>query len=239
MYPQNSNDERYEPPTNGADDTQGERYDDDDASTYRSGSNDPAVGYLIAIALAIGLTPSLPESTDVRFTLVWIILAGFGVLAWLLGNTTRIGQEKPENLAWGVVFGLLVGAPILLIGSSTLGQMSALVFRVGEAAMPIGVVLALLVFAMPTAETLFFRGVFQENRPFWLIGILSSVWSLALFLPLLDVGQFPAVAVIIAIILVLMNMIYSYVRQRNGLAAAWLCQITLNLLVFFLPYWLS
>jgi hypothetical protein len=30
-------------------------------------------------------------------------------------------------------------------------------------------------------------------------------------------------------------MIYSYVRQRNGLAAAWLCQIVVNVVVLFLP----
>jgi hypothetical protein len=31
-------------------------------------------------------------------------------------------------------------------------------------------------------------------------------------------------------------MTYSYVRQRNGLAAAWAAQIVVNLLVMFLPF---
>jgi hypothetical protein len=32
-----------------------------------------------------------------------------------------------------------------------------------------------------------------------------------------------------------MNLIYSYVRQRNGLAAAWICQIVANIVLLFLP----
>ena len=36
--------------------------------------------------------------------------------------------------------------------------------------------------------------------------------------------------------LVMMNVIYSYVRQRNGLAAAWVCQIVVNLVLLFLPF---
>jgi hypothetical protein len=31
-------------------------------------------------------------------------------------------------------------------------------------------------------------------------------------------------------------MTYAYVRQRNGLAAAWLTQVLINVLVFYLPY---
>ncbi|MCA9908344.1 MAG: CPBP family intramembrane metalloprotease [Anaerolineae bacterium] len=103
-------------------------------------------------------------------------------------------------------------------------------------ALSAGVVLAYLVFVMPLAETLFFRGLMQERRAFWLIGTLSTIWSLVLFAPMLDLLNFPGVAVLIGIALFLMNMIYSYVRERNGLAAAWLCQITVNIIVLFVPF---
>ena len=53
---------------------------------------------------------------------------------------------------------------------------------------------------------------------------------------MLEVTKFPAVAVIIGTALVMMNMIYAYVRQRNGLAAAWICQIVVNLILLFLPF---
>ena len=52
-----------------------------------------------------------------------------------------------------------------------------------------------------------------------------------------DVAQ--VIAVLTGSALVLMNVMYSYVCQRNGLAAAWLCQITINLLVDLLYPWLD
>ncbi|NWF71021.1 MAG: CPBP family intramembrane metalloprotease [Chloroflexi bacterium] len=199
---------------------------------YRSESADPLFGLLIAIALSIGLTPLLPQQADLRYTLVWAAMAGFGVLAWLLGSGTRIAQEKPENLVWGVVFGLILGAPLLLLGSSALASTVRRLF----ADMSVGTLLAYVVFVMPLAETLFLRGVLQEKRRFWMAALLSSVWSGVLYLPLLDVGRFPGPALVIGVTLLMMNVMYSYVRQRNGLAAAWLCQITANLVLLALPF---
>jgi hypothetical protein len=53
---------------------------------------------------------------------------------------------------------------------------------------------------------------------------------------MLDIGRFPAVAALIAMALVMLNLIYAYVRRRNGLAAAWVCQIIVNLVLIFFPY---
>ena len=99
-----------------------------------------------------------------------------------------------------------------------------------------GTLLAYLVFVMPLAETLFFRGVLQQNRAFWMVGLMGSLFSAAVFLPTLDIGRFPVVAVVIALALAMMNMTYSYVKQRNGLAAAWLCQIIVNMVLIFIPF---
>jgi len=198
--------------------------------TYRGATSDPTFGYLIAIALCIGLIPLIPENTDLRYTLLWTVMAGFGVLSWLLGNSARIWTETPENIGWGVIFGLIIAVPLLIVGGTTLQQTDQRLF----ANMSIGEVLAFLIFVMPLAETLFFRGVIQEIRPFWLVGILSSIWSILLFFPVLDANL--AVAVVVGTALVMMNMIYGYVRQRNGLAAAWICQIVVNLVLLFIPF---
>jgi hypothetical protein len=203
-----------------------------DTVAYRGAANDPTFGYLIAIALCLGLTPLIPENIDLRYTLLWMVIAGFGVLAWLLGNSARITTETPENLGWGVIFGLIIGVPVLIVGGSTLKQTSERLFI----EMSNGEVLAFLVFVMPLAETLFFRGVMQESRAFWIVGVLSSLWSILLFFPVLEVGRFPAVAIVIGTALVMMNMLLSYVRQRNGLAAAWICQIVANLVLLFIPF---
>lgn len=207
---------------------------------YRGASSDPVFGYLVALALAVGLLPLNPGNVDLRYVIVWLVLAGFGVLAWLLGSTTRIGQEEPENLSWGLVFGLMIGIPLLAVGSSTLTATARLLFsleRDGQlVTLSTGAVLALLVIVQPLAETLFFRGVLQETRPFWLVGLLASLWAGLLFLPLLDIGTYPIPSFTIATALVMMNMMYSYVRLRNGLAAAWLCQIVTNFVVLFMPF---
>jgi hypothetical protein len=202
---------------------------------YRGASNDPVFGYVIAVALSIGLTPLIPAGqVDLRYTILWMIVAGFGVLAWLLGNMPRIGQETPENLGWGIIFGLILSVPLLAFGGETLRRTDLLLF--GQ--MSLGGLLAYLVFVIPAAETLFFRGVLQENRPFLLVGLLSSVWSALVFFPVFwqDIGTYPAVAVVIGTAFIMMNIMYSYVRQRNGLAAAWLCQIVVNLVLLFIPF---
>lgn len=259
-YPANEpdDDDRLPPEPDDAEDDPAavdlddELYDDDDEEDdpaeararrpvmYRATSSDPVFGYLIALALAIGLTPLIPGNSDLRYVIVWAVLAGFGVLAWLLGNMTRIGQETPDNLGWGIIFGMVIGVPLWLFGGQTLTTTAQLLFSgfYGGQVAPVtpGAALALLLFAQPTGETLFFRGVLQETRPFWLVGLLASLWSGLLFLPMLDIGAYPFVTLLIGTALVMMNLMYSYVRQRNGLAAAWLCQIVTNLVVLFLPF---
>ena len=219
--------------------------DDDDSGEhepvqYRGTGSDPTFGYLLAIALSVGLLPLVPHNADLRYTLAWGVLALFGVLSWLFGTTTRIGRESVGNLAWGGVFGLIVAAPLMLIGGSTLTTTVRLMFQTSiggqVTSLPPGAVLAYLIFVMPLAETLFFRGFMQQKRPFVLVGLLSSVWSMILFVPMLNAGEYPLIAVIICIVLAVVNLVYAYVRDRNGLASAWVCQIVVSFVLLFLPY---
>jgi predicted membrane protein len=198
---------------------------------YRGERSDPIFGYLVAVAVALGTAPFLPAQADLRYTLSWGALAGFGVLAWLLGNSARVSDERPEDLAWGVVFGLILALLFLAFGGGTLSSTLSRVF-VG---MNIGTVLAYMVFVMPLGETLFFRALMQNSQPFWAVALFCTVWAGILFLPLLDVGRFPAPSALIMLMLLMMNLIYGYVRDRNGLAAAWLCQITCNVILLALP----
>jgi hypothetical protein len=202
-------------------------------TSYRGEASDPIFGYLVAVALSVGLLPLLGQNgADLRYTLSWGAMAAFGVLSWLLGSGARITQEKPENLGWGMVFGVILGIPLLLFGSSVLSTATHQLF----AGMTIGTLLAYVIFVMPLAETLFLRGLLQEGRSFWVIALLSSIWSIVLYFPLLDIGRFPAPSLVIAVMLIMMNLMYSYVRRRNGLAAAWLCQITANVVLLVVPF---
>jgi membrane protease YdiL (CAAX protease family) len=201
---------------------------------YRGNVGDPFFGFLIAIAISIGLTPILPAQADLRYTLALGAMAGIAVLTWLLGNFDHITQETPENLIWGIGFGLLFSVPFLLFFYDTFRRASLLVFP----DMPNGALLAYLLFVMPLAETLFFRGLMQRSLEFWATGLVAGLWSAVLFFPVMwgDIVRAPAVAFFLLIALAAMNMLYSYVRERNGLAAAWLCQIVVGLIVFFLPH---
>lgn len=201
---------------------------------YRGATGDPAFGLLLAIAISLGLTPILPAQADLRYTLAWGALAGVGVLAWLLGSADRVGQEDPIDLVWGVGFGVLLGMPFFLFGVDILERAARLLFP----AMSAGTLLAYLVFVMPLAETLFFRGLMQRQYEFYIVGGLAALWNVILFFPVMwqDVLAAPAVSVVIIVALIAMNLMYSYVRDRNGLAAAWLCQITALLLMTFIPF---
>ncbi len=200
---------------------------------YR-GTGDPAFGFLLALALSIGLTPMLPINADLRYTLAWGALAGVGVVGWLLGSSERITQEEPDDLLWGIGFGLLAGVLFLLFGGDVLERASRLIFP----GMNVGTLLAYLIFVMPPAETLFFRGILQQHFEFYTVGLLAGLWNVILFFPVMwaDILKAPAVAIIIGVALVTMNLLYSYVKERNGLAAAWICQIVGLMMTVFIPF---
>ena len=203
-------------------------------SQYR-GASDPLFGFIIAAALSIGLTPLLPGSIELRYTLAWGALAGVSVLSWLLGNMERIGQERPENLGWGILYAVMLGIPFLVFLSQQVLDPAADRLFPGMTA---GSLLAFLVFVMPIAETLFFRGLLQSQLAFWLVGLLATLWNIVLFFPVMwqSVAELPAVTLVIVILLLMMNLLYVYVRKRNGLAASWICQIVANLIILYIPF---
>lgn len=204
-----------------------------DPVVYRAAASDPIFGYLVALAISFGTMPLLPDGAALRYTVVWGILAVLGVTTWLLGNMERIGQEKPDNLIWGVLFGIVAGTPLYLFGGQTLSTTSQVLFRDQTA----GTLLAYLLFVMPLGETLFFRGVLQQYRGPLVVGGLATIWSALLFFPLIgSLREFWAVTVFIGTTLAIVNVVYSWVRERNGLAAAWLCQIIVNMILIYLPF---
>lgn len=200
---------------------------------YRGGSADPAFGFLLAISVSVGLTPILPEGADMRYTLAWGALALVGVLSWLFGSSDRIGQENPGDVAWGIGLGTIVSTPFVIFFFTTFGRAGHLIFS----DMGTGTVLAYLLFVMPLAETLFFRGLLQRWLDMWLTSLLAGVWSAVLFFPVMwgEILDKPAVAIFLTVALFVMNLMYSYTRERNGLAAAWVCQIVANVILIFFP----
>ncbi len=187
---------------------------------------DPAFVYMIFIVVTVlGLSKL---AVDVRYTLVWTVLSIVAVLAVII-DKVEIESLTMSNLLIGLGFGALVGVPFLAIGAPQLQRVSFSIFGdAGETT-----IFQMLAFTMPLAETLYFRGAFQAARGPIFTAMAAGVWSIVLFFPQLDVLKFPLVAVVIGLVLLFANFLYSYLRERFGIYASWSCQIAVNLLLLF------
>lgn len=192
---------------------------------------DPVFMYLVLIALSVGLTPLAADSAIDRYTILWTLLAIAGVIGVASKGSVVPGRVAINDALWGGAMGILVGLPLLLVGTPLLVETSDRMF-VG---LPTGAVFQSVVFVMATTETIFFRGLLQEQRSLTITAVMASGWSVLLFFPTLDVIQFPMIALIVGTFVVMLNVLYSYVRQRNGLAAALLCQIVVSVLWLVVP----
>jgi membrane protease YdiL (CAAX protease family) len=194
---------------------------------------DPLFIYVVIIALSVGLTPLAATAPHDRYAILWSaqILAG-AVSAWL-GREPRLTRPQSNDLLWGAVFGFLVGGPLLLVGPPTLSRASDRIFS----GLPNGVIFQTLVFVMSVAETLFFRGMIQAAQSVGTTTLLASIWSVLLFFPAMNINlrEQPVIPLTVGILIVMLNLLYSYVRQRNGLSAAWVCQVVASLCWLLIP----
>ena len=187
---------------------------------------DPTLLLLLLIGVTIFGLSSL--TVDARYTLVWTAMIAVGVLTLMLD---RLPVEIPTagDLLLGFGFGAILGFPLLALFSGGLAQTSnAILGNVSPA-------FAFQAFAlvMPAAETLLFRGAVQATRGFLFAALAATVWNLVLFFPQLRVVEFPLVAGVIGAFFVAVNLLYSYLKLRFGLFAAWAAQIAINLLLLF------
>lgn len=189
---------------------------------------DPAFILLILIALTIlGLRP---VAVDARYTLVWVALIGVGVLA-LIVDQLEVEIPTLGDMALGGLIGGLLGIPMLLLFNQGLAQTSRSLL--GAVSEPFA--FQSLVLVMPAAETLFFRGALQVTRGAAFTVIGATVWAVVLFFPQLRVLEFPLVAAVILAFFLALNAVYSYVKIRFGLFAAWVAQMILSGLLLFVP----
>lgn len=195
---------------------------------------DPVVGYILLMALSVGLTPL---QANLRYVLLWMVMAGMGGMAFLLGSGIRFKVSDPGDLLWGIGFGVFAGGALMLVGADTLRVTSERLFNADqENNLLIDTwVLQAMVFVMPLAETLFFRGAMQRVHPVPVVSLLASLWSGLMFFPHLELVDTPIVGVVIGTALVLLNFLYSYVHFRHGLASSFFCQVCAGTLLLLLP----
>jgi hypothetical protein len=197
--------------------------DDIEAPPY---TIDPALMYIIAaIVTLLGLNTF---AVEIRYAVVWTALAIVGAIS-LVVDHIAVEPLNLRDLVIGIGFGALVGLPVLAVGAAQLQKISLDIFGSTSPAN----VFHILVFSMPLAETVFFRGALQTARGPIFTGIAGGVWMIILFFPQLNVLRFPLVAGVMGLAFLFINILYSYVRHRAGFFASWTCQITLNLLLLF------
>jgi hypothetical protein len=211
-------------------DLEADDFEDDEAfeDDERLLTLDPLFIYGIALVVTVLGLGGMP--LEARLTLVWTAIAGVGLMA-ILVDEIEVLRPSVRDLAIGAGYAALVGVPILVIGSSQLGRIAADLFS----GMSPTTIFLLLVFAMPTAETLFFRGAFQASRGLIFAGAAAGVWSCLLLLAGLTVTAYPLVAIVIGLAILALNFLYSYLAAVYNLFSAWACQITINALLLWLP----
>ncbi|HEC23370.1 MAG TPA: CPBP family intramembrane metalloprotease [Chloroflexi bacterium] len=184
---------------------------------------DPLFGFVLFGALALG---TLYLDIETRYTVLWTALI-------LLGMTAHFIEPKadpqPFNLIWGAGVGFVFSLPLLVLAGRGLAETAAVLFPFESRA---GLFQA-LVFAMPLGETIFFRGALQERYGFTASVAGAMVGSALLFWPAASGSLIYLVAGMI--FSSVLAGIYSYVRSRYGLMAAYICQVTANLMLLFLP----
>lgn len=195
---------------------------------------DPVFGYILAMALSVGLTPA---DANTRYVVLWAFMAVMGGAAFLLGSGIRLKVTDPGDLLWGIGFGLFTGGALLLVGADTLSTVAERLFSAGDSDSVLldTWIFQATVFVMPVSEALFFRGAMQRVHSIPVVAVLASVWSILMFFPRLGLAETPIVGIVFGTAIVLLNFLYSYVHWRHGLAASFFCQIVAGTLLLFVP----
>lgn len=204
------------------------------APRHRRQDVDPIFGYLMAMALSIGLTP-VPANT--RYVVLWAVLALMGGTAFVLGSGIRLKVTDPGDLIWGLGLGIITGGGLMLVGWDTLAVTAERLFAMGQddSALLETWIFQATAFVMPLSEALFFRGAMQRVHSIPAVALLATAWSALMFFPNLGLSETPVVGFVIGTALLVLNFLYGYVNYRHGLTASVVCQIVAGTLLLLVP----
>ncbi|MBN1119957.1 MAG: hypothetical protein JXJ17_02675 [Anaerolineae bacterium] len=189
---------------------------------------DPVYPYLLYLALGFG-TLYINLDAVTRYTILWMVLMILGGVLGLLDSTEQPQEITPAGLGWGFSIGLVFSLPLLILVGSGLSNLSTALFPEAGAAL----LFQSLAVVGPMGETLFFRGAILDRRGFAASVIAAGLSSLLFFWPVaVTAWTYLIAAVLFSTVLA---GIYSFVRTRYGLAASYICQVTINLMLLFVP----
>lgn len=196
---------------------------------------DPFFAGLIFAGVGLG---TLSLGTSPRLAALWIAL----VVLWIVyreGRAVHIEYCFPE-IGRGVLIGLAVGVPLMLLAFRALVTAIPILFVSGSPTLQMGsgtLVFVSLVALAPLAEELFFRDMLQREQGTWLGALFYAASGVVFFLP--TAGQFPVVLLAVVGVWSVLGVMYSLFFERFGLATTLACHATINLTLLFVPAVLS
>ncbi len=186
---------------------------------------DPLFAYLIYLGLGFG---TLYLGVEARYTVLWTALALGGMILTLVNR--RVSRPfLALDLAWGMGIGMVFSLPLLILNWRGLAETARVLFPFEDPA----AFFYAMVFVAPLAETLFFRGVMQSQRGFAASVSAVGLSSVLFYWPA-AAGQ-PAYLIVAVLVTTVLAGVYSFFSSRFGLVAAWACQVTINLVLLFIP----
>jgi hypothetical protein len=189
---------------------------------------DPVYPFLLYLALGFG-TLYINLDAVTRYTILWVALIIMGALLSLLDSAEQPEEITPAGLGWGFSIGLVFSLPLLILVGSGLSNLSTTLFPDAGAAL----LFQSLAVVGPMGETLFFRGVILDRRGLAASIIAAGLSSLLFFWPAAAATWTYLIAAVL--FSTVLAGIYSFVRTRYGLAASYICQVTINLMLLFVP----
>lgn len=189
---------------------------------------DPVYPYLLYLALGFG-TLYINLDAVARYTILWVALIIIGGLLGLLDPSGQPQEITPTGLGWGFSIGLVFSLPLLILVGSGLSNLSVALFPEAGAAL----LFQSLAVVGPIGETLFFRGAILDRRGFAASVIAAGLSSLLFFWPAAAATWTYLIAAVL--FSTVLAGIYSFVCTRYGLAASYICQVTINLMLLFVP----
>lgn len=188
----------------------------------RSPLSQPLYLFAAYVVVALG-TLFLDQS--LRYALLWSTLVLLSVFH--RGIQPLKMEYTLAAVGRGTLLGLVVSAPILAFLSGHLRTAVERLYGTGD----IASLLYQVCFVAAPVEEWFVRGIIQPRSGFWPSVAISACIGLLTFVTRAPVL---VLALVIAYV-VLTSMVYAYVRDRHGLAAAISCHVGVGFVLQVMP----
>ncbi len=183
---------------------------------------DPRLLFLIFVAIGVG-TVLLDQSP--RLALLWTSLLLMGV--YYRGHHEVAIDFALRNIGRGALLGAIISVPVLAFLSEQLGTFNERLYATRDPVL----LLYQICFISAPIEEYFFRGIVQSRLGSSLSIGLYALVPLVYFVPHAPVF----VAFIVFMAMGILGIVYAYVRDQYGLAAAIACHVVVGFVLQVMP----